>query len=478
MSANVHRLLLQPGRCFLSTAFWIIFPAMLVLWGKQHGPSTQPWAFLFCGMLLPFALGATLATMLHEPMHRPFGLLLPRARNRFLRSHAAIVGGIALGLGCVAHLVDRSLPLVPLVGSAAAALSFTLPFEPGWRWAGSRPGAILATAAFGIFLWSAVPVRSAVLDHPWLCGSAAFALTGMNFAVAFSMARRRQRAMTPFTSVLSTIYDPAIYALRKKEDTARSRTSRSRWGRSLAGGSVRFWIAALRHERLPSWRGSLSWGPLMVILPLLATLRSEGGVGETIMRKVFAAALEGKGPLMTYPFYFAVLVMMQGIWAPRAGWLYPIPRAQQARVTFAVSGWQIAGNFGLLALALLSVAGMAAWQTGLPFPAGSVGRTLLSLALMLPLLPLVQWCLLHVQVRQDRAKLLLSGILIVATMMVWGWQPFNVHWTSQLMTPGGIAGCAAVVGASQWAYYAALRRFYREGDLLQHGTSRRNFSLV
>lgn len=479
MSTNVHWLLLRPGR-FLFFSLYVSFLLVCVATTSRLGASgASLTALQWWGMLFPMAVGMTLASMLHEPMHRPFGLLLPGARRRFFGSHVIAVSLVALGCALVGHFVDRTLPVAGLAGIAAAALSFALPFEPDFRWSGSRALAGAGLAGAVVAIRCAGEIKGFLLGQPWLGGGVALAIAVINFAAAFSTHERRRRALTPFTSHLSSFLDPELMALCVKERTARGAPSRRHWRLWPAGGSLRVWLKAMRYER--SGRdapASLIFGWWCAVgLILYAGLKDKAATG-------FAAAIYSLVELPPapasrfhdFPFLMTLLTLSLGLWAPRAGWLYPVSRTRRAQVTFAVSAWQSTLLFVLVTGTVLLSAWIASQWLALPFRVQSAVQFTLSLAVVLPLLPLIQWCLLHGEVRRDRTLPLLCGLLSIAPLFLW--RTFGGWLATHLVSPGGVAVCVLLIGASQFAYYAALRRFYRKGDLIQRGTTRLNLSLV
>jgi hypothetical protein len=135
------------GRVVLFAVMWASCLAVLFLLPPSVAHREGTKAFLGFGMLLPLVFGLPLAAALHEVMHRPFALLLPAARRRFLHSHAVVTAICALGCAGLAVLADRSLPFAAVASIAAAAFALPLLFEPGLRWAGSRAAAIIVVAA-------------------------------------------------------------------------------------------------------------------------------------------------------------------------------------------------------------------------------------------------------------------------------------------------------------------------------------------
>lgn len=207
MSASIHRALLRPGRLFLFVSYWTILLSFI----GANAPAVQregARAFLWLGMIIPLALGIPLAAVLHEAMHRPSALLLPDARRRFFRSHVTVIGCGAAICALLAYLADRTLAIVPLIGIASALMTVPLPFEPGWRFAGSRLLAAVITAATAGALMFAAAVKGFAVTSPLVISIAGLGIATLNLGVAFSAARLRARANVPHTTHFSAALTP------------------------------------------------------------------------------------------------------------------------------------------------------------------------------------------------------------------------------------------------------------------------------
>lgn len=477
MNSPVYRFLFRPGRFFLFVTFWLWIGWMNFIVLTSSKPPL-PTAFLWWGVLLPLSLGVTFITMLHEPMHRSLGLLLPGMRARFRRSQFKVIGIGGLLCGALGHWCDESLSLLPLASLAAASFSLALPFEPGWRWAGSHLAAAVVAGIVPVILWSHGEIRSLFLLHPWLIACLCLVFVGLNFTVAFSRDRWRARANTPRVSLLSAMFNPELTALRKKETALQSgsafgRTNAS-WHGDLTRSSLFNWFRAMRYERNGGRDRSLVFATGYIVgVMLFANFASGNRMILTLYQTVVPPA-SARGSV---DFVF-MLIAMWGVqyWGPRPQRIYPLSRARRARISFALSCGQIFLNFILTSGVFLVTAwGVAAWL-GQPITLEHSGRFLMKLTLMLPLLPFLQWCRLHVEVREDKSMLHLSTVCLV--LPVFTWQYFGPAWLSYVTTPQGAFCWLLLIGVSFGAYYAALRRFYRAGDLLQHGTTRKNFGLV
>jgi hypothetical protein len=201
-----------------------------------------------------------------------------------------------------------------------------------------------------------------------------------------------------------------------------------------------------------------------------------GGINNAFYQDLAAPLAAGRHPLEIYPYFLTLLLIAQRLQSPQTGRLYPISRARQATVAYAASLRQVAVNFSAVLASGAIVAGLTAAWTGLPFPLRTLAEFSVLLAAILPLMPFLQWGLLHHEVRHDRAVLLL--VWLVGFAPLWLSRPVLRPAVPWLITPAGASAVLLLIAFSQWSYWAALRRFYREGDLLQGGTARRNFSLV
>jgi hypothetical protein len=145
-------------------------------------------------------------------------------------------------------------------------------------------------------------------------------------------------------------------------------------------------------------------------------------------------------------------------------------------VAFTGPAWQLGIAFSFLSGGTLLAAWVASRWLGLPFELRAAAQFMMSLAFTLPLFPLIQWGAWHKEVRNDPAVTLLCGLITLSFVMVW---PMIDRSSSvDLVSVPSAALCIGLIAASQWAYLAALNRFYRAGDLLQRGVKRQNFGLV
>lgn len=254
MSASIHRVLLRPGRLLFFVLYWTI----LVSFIAHVTPAIEregARAFLWLGMILPLALGIPLAAVIHEAMHRPSSMLLPGARRRFFRSHATVIGCGAASCALLAYLADRTLAIVPLIGIASALMTVSLPFEPGWRFAGSRLLAAATIAATAGALMFAAAVKGFAVASPLVISAAAFGLAALNLRAAFSAARLRARANFPHTTHFSAALTPQYLERIKREAVLRKPSSSTRWQPPVDRQAIRSWVRGALYERFGHDRG-------------------------------------------------------------------------------------------------------------------------------------------------------------------------------------------------------------------------------
>lgn len=477
MNRNLVICLFRPWRSFVYTCLCLCWAGLLPVLGKRTSIDIPITAFLGWGFVLPWTIGMTLAAIVHEPMHRPFGALLPGARKRLLRSYGAVAACMALICVMCGFVFDRSLPLPALAALSIAAMTFALPFEPDLRWAGSRSGAIAAIATLLVFVWHSQAMRGFFIAQPWPCAAGCLALAGLNVAVAFSRGRMRARAGMPFTTLLTVYGGPDFAELRKKEDLARRSASRASWRTLTAGASLFTWIRAIRYERNAGWRNvwlPAAIGLLCGALIVRPGLSKGGSYLETLSALVMPSTDARSSP--DFILFIATMIWARQYFGPRSDRLYPVSRARRGRMAYAASTWHAILSYGLIVGPVLIVGCGAALKLGQPLEISHVIRLMLKFAVVLPLLPLLQWCMLYAEVRSDRAMQFLAMLLTMLPAFVF--QQYAAFWAGLLFTPTGALVFLLLIAGTQWAYYAALRRFYRSGDLIQTGTASRNFGLV
>jgi len=338
--------------------------------------------------------------------------------------------------------------------------------EPGLRWGGSGKLSLIVVAALGAVVMRVGDIQAFAIAHPLVISALALGVTVLNFGVAFSLTRRRARALVPYTSYFSAALTPELMARMRSEALARKPSSRSQWRVEKVDDSLTAWVRVAFYERFGQMRGGwtghlLLLGAVFVGLGLIFTERdaSRLAIGQTFT-------------VLSFLFVAIFTAPADGL---RATGIYPISRQRRAAVAFVASAWQLGMTFGVVLMAKIIVAGINVWRLGVAFSPSAVGGLLLPLLCALPFIPAFQWAKLYVEVRNDR-HLVVLGIMVALLVPRVGTPLFEaVGAKIDLATALALIG-VGIIG-SQMAYYAALRRFYRQGDLVQRGAVPAKLSL-
>lgn len=466
MTTNLHWYLLRPWCFLLFVGYLAIILGTITRYLPTGPQQSDTTAFLWGSILWPLAIGIPLAVVVHEVMHRPFAFWVPNARRRLICSHAVVTSGFALVCALVTSRLNHEVPFLVIASVALAMLALPLPLEPGLRWGGSGKLSLIVVAALGAVVMRVGDIQAFAIAHPLVISALALGVTALNFGVAFSLTRRRARALVSYTSYFSAALTPELMARMRSEAIARKPSSRSQWRVEKVDDSLTAWVRVAFYERFGQMRGGwtghlLLLGAVLVGLGLIFTERdaSRLAIGQTF----------------TVLSFLFVAIFTQPADGLRATGIYPISRQRRAAVAFVASAWQLGMTFGVVLMAKIIVAGINVWRLGVAFSPSAVGGLLLPLLCALPFIPAFQWAKLYVEVRNDR-HLVVLGIMVALLVPRVGTPLFEaVGAKIDLATALALIG-VGIIG-SQMAYYAALRRFYRQGDLVQRGAVPAKLSL-
>jgi hypothetical protein len=475
MSPTFHFLSLRLGRVILLALFSAGIFAIVTRGAPAAELRAGAWAFLWWILLLPVALGWMFSSMIHESLHTSTAMLLPRTTRRHVWGHVPMVAAAALACGGIATLVDNALPVPAAVALAAAAFTFTLPFEPGFRWAGFRPLAWLLGGAFLIITETAAGVRASVLSAPitWTVGGLVWTL--VNFWAAFALERRRTRANTPYTSFFSAVFNTSAEQRRGRQRMARKSFRRVSWKPAGSPNSPSRWLRAWRHERTGELSGINNPLGFAILGTLFSALFSgpSGLWAENAYRYAVNTSKHAPTNLI-----MIVIITVSLISFPRCQTLYPLSREDRPRIIFLGSVRQL-GVAYFLPLGTLLAAGLgAARWIGASFSWGGYADVVAVVACAAPFAPLAIWGRLHREITNSRWPFFLTTFISMMGAMVLGRYlkdslPLHAHASTYLSL-----WCIATM-LSHLLLFIGLRRFYRRGDLVQQGAAAQaKFGLV
>lgn len=477
MNARLYFTLLRPVRAlFLFGSILFLLIALRI--SAMSLTDFENNAFAWWALILPLTLGFIFTEAVRSPMHRPFALLLPGFHLRLARWHATFIVTLSLCFTAMACAYDRALPLATIAGVAAALFTISLPLSRSRITSRTALGGLLLIVIMAIVIYFPTALRHWMLSHPWITGASAWIITGLNFARGFARSQSRGSALAPYASLLDAAFAPRTQGERKNAWYSPRPITAGKWTATPTDGSLLSWLRVVRYERTgkdtAAWlKGVLYACGIIVLVALLLTLIFPQSLGEGLYQFIWAQrkAHHNSG-------LFIMLFMYAGQTAGllRPSFTYPISRARQAQMVYLDSLLSLAVILAGMTGTFLLVAWLAALWQGWPTPLLGAVKFIMLFAWMVPFMALTQWGGMHMKIRNNMAMsvmcLILGFVPAIIAMTILR------HTPRFLVSPGGIALCLLLIGASQYAFYAALRRFYRKGDLLQRGTKRQNVSLV
>ena len=423
--------------------------------------------------LYPLIIGWALASLLHEALHRPNALLLPRGATRLFNGHLAVIAGVALAAGFIAHTVSPTLAVFPAAAWAALLLACTLMLGPGAS--SGEDTSALASVGHGTLVGVAVAsVVAPTLFIRWMHAVpvtwSAVCLAGAATLLALPRARTRlrTRALTPHVPYFSALFSGQLMKLRANQNEVRRHFERltltTRWSLRSPG----WWLAALRFERRPDW-GRLGRIPGLVISSLggVALLALAAGKPGTVLP---AARDFISGPSLWSLLGVLFLFQTHLVAVPRAHCLYPLSRRSRANALFLGALADLAFAYVILVGVVFLAGQSACLINGRPFPwQGFLGIAAM-VATALPLAPLVHWGRLYEETRDSRimqvAVLGYSFIFVPALSRVL-WMARDYDPLSNTVPMENVLFFLVLFAVTQAAFYAVLRLYYRKSDLIQ-----------
>lgn len=421
---------------------------------------------------LPVLWGWMLNSLVHEVLHLPFAMTMPRAARKILEGHALVTFIAAAGCGALAYGAVPGLPLVPLVALAAAAFVHSLPYAEGrngWVFnVGSLAIVAVALSDVKIGLWVAGAIRRAPLL--WTLGAGVF--TVACFAETWTKHARRWRANTPYTSSFTALFSAPFTRRRSAQLQARKKASPQTWSTGASRDSTRWWLRVFQFERAnemgrAGWIGAIVAGVAggVAVLWLGAAIdRQPGAVTGKILAGLLHHSSSMSGGLGMFLLIQPLLMAV-----PRHQVLYPFSRTRRLAMTCLGAVWQFIVGGTAMAAGVLFVVAVAAVVEGQPIPwraclgFGAVVSTMLAFA------PLVFWGRLRMELCDRRAPLALMlgcGMVFgpVTQRLIWG-RPET--WVLGAPPLDALAWSTGLIALSFLVGYVRLRRFFLHGDLLQ-----------
>lgn len=481
MKLLVYLRFLRPLRSLAFIALSVGMAPDISWGGSAHHLETATARFIVLTVALPLMLGLFIAGAAHEPMHRPFALLLPgiQRRQRAAAGYSMLVAAFATT--CVVRWLFPASTATATFGLASTLIA--LPCLSQHR----QPGIISLLAAF--FVWALVRVfvgaklAMAMAAVPWL-----FFFGGLTISIAslmrgFSRESLRVRTRIPFTSPQTNFCSTLFYGRSGNRMRAEMRAAQSQqnpsssaagreWTVRVVGTETRSWMQVLLHEtygRGP--RTSYLTAQLGFVLGLSIFLAGSLWIGFVGQGKAFPLAgywhtLANLGrPELASPVNFPLFVqagftVMISLIVPRPGLAYPVSRRRLADVVFGLSLTQLGFALILPALSVFALCLIGQLAGGHLMP----GLGLPSLiALELGLLPLLPLFACAGAARTSARRILLGAPVAVALFAVALTHAMWCHW---ILSVPGLALVTVATAITLLLLRWRIRHHYRTCDLL------------
>lgn len=483
MSLKSHVRFLRPLRSLIVMApyAWVA----MNLGQYQAHLDVRTARFNALAVALPLLLGIAIAGAAHEPMHRPFALLLPDLRRRQRRAAGISVLVAAFAATCAACWVDPTVPPLATFGLSGGLCA--LPCLDQHRRLRGMAGvltACLSWIAVGIVPGAGLAAAMKVTPGLFLLGG--WAIAAASVGQGFSRASARARAGTLFiayqTVAFSLLFRPGMLARWQAEvarqwnrQTAGAAPPGRDWPARQVGPSAREWARVFWHANFGARRrGSyvqvqLAFAAIILVnlllLPGIAAIFGGSGYWRTLAQCAapdvanFGSAVDtgvGAVAMLLHPGIAAMIALM--ILRPQLA--YPISREQLARTAYcqALTQWVSALLGPTAAVLLASLAGQIVSGQALPgYGLPALFATDLVLAVLLPLLVATG------TVSRPSRRLLCAAPLLLAILLTAFTRPL---WSPTLLTWPGMAIMFSASAGSQWLLWQRLRKEYATKDLV------------
>ncbi len=455
-----------------------------VLWHYDSAHATVLALIFF----LSFPLGDVIAGTVHEPMHRPFILLLPGGLRQLRRATVVAIIVAALAVTCVVSLTDAGIPRFAIFGLVIGLIA--LPCINRHRGMRSREryvsalcrGTILGIAACGT-------LPSALSAAPWafLVGGSAIATASV--AWGFSRRHLRERSTTPFVSlqtlVCSYAFQSAMSAGRSEELSGKNVFHSSAWKIRAVGSSTFAWMQVVWH----ALSGSSKSNSLLKIPLFFFGLSVLGGAGlaavvsslnfftnhpgATDYWEILACFAVSKtdAQAMGLPYHLPgdlsqivitfQLVLSLGILrrAMKPPVALPISRARMARVTFGLNAIQMLIALATPTAAIFSLSLIGQIVSGQLLPAFGLLNlmpTTLLLAIVSPLVALTP---------TFRRRIASSFWILTVWILIFGVSGAHSAWGPHVLTWPGLLIASLLIAANVGLLRHRLTRHFATCDL-------------
>jgi hypothetical protein len=434
--------------------------------------------FVAMSTALPLILGFMIAGTVHEPLHRPFALLIPGLRRWQIKCALTSVLVASIGVTLVTLWAYPTASPWALIGITLGLLSIPclaryqhFPFAEAWlaflTW-------LLATRLIGERL------NEIMNTYPVLVLVCGVSVCIFSVFRGLSQETCRIRAHTPFLSITTQLF---ILPFRRNV-AARWRTEFNHynvqrkqkktvlgrdWTVSQVGPQPLDWIRVLWHANT----GLRKQGSFPRLQIRIAVGVVSGITAFILVQAIFSPAKPWPSEMFqaAFPIAQPMFAMIYSLMVMTPQLAYPISRSRLAKVVF----WQASIQW-LIALIVPVIAfgsGLIIVQSGFGISTPGMSlRSLLGTAMILaPLLPLltVAGTFKRPVWRICQAVTVILSILILSFAASF--------WLSYVISVPGVVICLMATGVSQWFLWRRLHQNYANSDLLYQSGSSLDFGM-
>ena len=481
MNLRPHFHFLRPLRSLIFVSAIVLFAGFAGTLWFHLSPDTS-WLMALV-ILLPLLLGLIIAGAAHEPMHRPFALVLPdiRRRQRTFAATSLLISTLTVTLVTRCALPTISpVATLGLVG-ALCALS-CLNRHRGWASLAGNMAMLMfwlgTTLVIGTGLGWAMNAAPAI----FLLGGLAVFYASLRFG--FSRSSARMRARIPYQASQTMLWSYASHpdmmirghaemlALRNGSKVGIS-TADSKWPVRSVGSTTSDWLKVIRHANRGGQKRSLSSKMFVNLFAgLLGTIVVFAAIGSFFLHQNFWLILAS---LPTLELTSRASPMAVGL---MTGWTLLLPAFAKSysalpvriQLAYPISRQRLAGivhfqtniHFAMALVIpmatvfLVSLAGQ--FETGRYLPAYGLPELLAIDVLLAVLLPLA----LIAQSAQKKVLFVRADILFMA--LIYGTALHPAAWSKYALTPAGLFLLIMAAGFSQWLLWRRLKRYYATSD--------------
>jgi len=470
MNWRVYLTLLRPWHSaqMVGLLFMLFFGLRMVvinLLGNTEGNALAGWGFV-----MPVIFGFVLTDAVRAPMHHPFGMFLPDLRRHLARWHLGTMGTLTLLCTGMIWKYDSALPPLTVAGIVAVLNLILLPGI--WQVIG-RVSQLFVLLVLGILTIAMVfpeELRLSILAHPWSIGLGAWALAWFFFHGVFSCRSGKRNAQIPYLPFISS-----SISTRKKAEKSEGRTSSkvkhpSPWTTTPSDGSLRAWLD-VPHYVLTGKNLIGSFMPLLrlcVLGGLSAILFAQNDSGE-IDRVLYRFVWFYQKP-DNLIFWIVILNSIRTTGFLRPSCVYPISRAQQAKVHYLNFVIGMIVKITAIGTTFVLVAWFVANRHDWPRPMLGVVNLFQMLAWLFAVGSLLQGISLRYKIRQNTNAQ--SILLVLAFICAVIFSVFVATHLTFIFSLTGVACLVVLIATSQYVYYAVVRRYFRKMDFIMLNPSR------